>query len=256
METSPTTSITPSAAVEPARAATPDAAAVRTLAQQFEAMLLTQMLREMKESMAPDADQGGLGGGILGDTMNSALGLSLSGAGGLGLADVLMKALDARNAAAGPTDVDATAAAAAAAPVPAAAAALPAAPSAGAHVTSAYGWRTDPLNGRNAFHAGVDLRYAYGQDVRAAAAGVVTFAGDRAGYGTTVIIDHGNGLETRYAHLSSADVQPGTAVAAGAVIARSGSSGRSTGPHLHFEVRRDGQPADPETLESRMTNDQ
>ncbi|MEZ5284192.1 MAG: M23 family metallopeptidase [Vicinamibacterales bacterium] len=80
------------------------------------------------------------------------------------------------------------------------------------------------------FHAGLDLRAATGQDVHAATDGVVTFAGEQSGYGLVVVVSHGSGLETRYAHLSSADVAEGDRVDAGAVIARSGNSGRSTGP--------------------------
>jgi murein DD-endopeptidase MepM/ murein hydrolase activator NlpD len=103
----------------------------------------------------------------------------------------------------------------------------------------------DPLHGQHRFHAGLDLRAAYGQDVRAATEGVVTFAGEQAGYGLVVVVSHGSGLETRYAHLSSAEVAQGERVRAGDVIARSGNSGRTTGPHLHFEVRHHGQPVDP-----------
>ena len=89
---------------------------------------------------------------------------------------------------------------------------------------------------------------AYGEDVRAAAGGVVRFAGEQGGYGLMVVVDHGDGIETRYAHLSSADVRVGTAVEAGQTIARSGRSGRTTGPHLHFEVRRAGQPVSPDSV--------
>ena len=120
------------------------------------------------------------------------------------------------------------------------------------HISSAFGWRRDPFTQEARFHHGTDLRAAYGQDVRAAGDGVVTFAGDRGGYGLTVVVDHGGGVETRYAHLSAADVKPGTRVRAGEVLARSGNSGRSTGAHLHFEVRRDGQAVDPREFEGRF----
>jgi murein DD-endopeptidase MepM/ murein hydrolase activator NlpD len=81
--------------------------------------------------------------------------------------------------------------------------------------------------------------------VPAAAAGEVTFAGDQGGYGTMVVVRHEDGFETRYAHLSSTAVQPGDRVDAGQAVGRVGSTGRSTGPHLHFEVRRNGQQLDP-----------
>ncbi len=96
------------------------------------------------------------------------------------------------------------------------------------------------------------MRVAYGREVRAATGGIVTFAGEKAGYGLTVVVDHGGGLETRYAHLSSAHVQPGVQVQAGEVLARSGNSGRSTGAHLHFEVRQDGQAVDPRQFDQRL----
>ncbi len=113
-------------------------------------------------------------------------------------------------------------------------------------VTSAYGWRPDPIEGARRFHAGTDVRAAYGQPILAATEGVVTFAGERSGYGLVVTVDHGNGLETRYAHLSAASVKAGTRVGAGEVIAQAGASGRATGPHLHFEVWQDGRPVDPQ----------
>jgi murein DD-endopeptidase MepM/ murein hydrolase activator NlpD len=115
-------------------------------------------------------------------------------------------------------------------------------------VTSPYGWRTDPINGQARFHAGADIRSAYGQEVRAAAAGRVAFAGEKGAYGETLVIDHGNGVETRYAHLSGYAVREGDLVDAGQLVARSGNSGRSTGPHLHFEVLKGGRAVDPSQM--------
>ena len=86
---------------------------------------------------------------------------------------------------------------------------------------------------------------AYGQDVRSAAEGVVSFAGVRPGYGHTVVVDHAGGRQTRYAHLSQALVRAGDSVSEGQVVGKSGSSGRSTGPHVHFEMLVDGRPVDP-----------
>jgi murein DD-endopeptidase MepM/ murein hydrolase activator NlpD len=111
--------------------------------------------------------------------------------------------------------------------------------------TSSFGYRTDPFLGRPALHSGVDLRDSYGAPVRAAAGGVVSVAGGRGGYGNMVEIDHGDGMSTRYGHLSEIDVVQGEPVKPGAVIGRVGSSGRSTGPHLHYEVRIDGEAVDP-----------
>ncbi len=112
-------------------------------------------------------------------------------------------------------------------------------------MTSTFGYRTDPFLGKPALHSGVDLREEYGTAARATAAGVVTSAGPMGGYGNMVEIDHGGGLATRYAHLSSIAVTPGQQLSPGAVVGRVGSTGRSTGPHLHYEVRIDGEPVDP-----------
>jgi murein DD-endopeptidase MepM/ murein hydrolase activator NlpD len=113
-------------------------------------------------------------------------------------------------------------------------------------VTSPFGPRIDPFLGRPALHTGVDLRGAYGDAVRATAPGRVSFAGTMGGYGNLVEIDNGNGLSTRYAHLSSIDVSVGETVTTGTVVGHIGDTGRATGPHLHYEVRIDGQPVDPE----------
>lgn len=111
--------------------------------------------------------------------------------------------------------------------------------------TSSFGYRADPFLGRPALHSGVDLRDRYGAPVRTAAGGVVAAAGPRGGYGNLVEIDHGDGVSTRYGHLSEIDVAPGQPVKPGATIGRVGSTGRSTGPHLHYEVRIDGEAVDP-----------
>jgi murein DD-endopeptidase MepM/ murein hydrolase activator NlpD len=112
-------------------------------------------------------------------------------------------------------------------------------------VTSMFGYRTDPFLGRPALHSGVDLRAAWGDPVRATASGRVATAESSGGYGNMVEVDHDAGLATRYGHLSEIDVSEGQWVEAGAVIGRIGSTGRSTGPHLHYEVRVDGVAVDP-----------
>ncbi len=115
-------------------------------------------------------------------------------------------------------------------------------------VTSAYGWRQDPFTGEAKFHNGIDFRAPEGSDVASAGPGRVTFAGSLAGYGTTVIVQHANGLSTRYAHLSEALVQAGDAVTDKQVIGRAGQTGRATAAHLHFEVLDGGVPVDPTRL--------
>jgi murein DD-endopeptidase MepM/ murein hydrolase activator NlpD len=114
-----------------------------------------------------------------------------------------------------------------------------------AEPSSSFGNREDPLTGRLAFHAGVDFAAPAGSVIRAAAAGIVAFAGFHPAFGWMIEIEHGNQLVTRYAHASRLDVRRGQLVRAGDAVAAVGSSGRSTGPHLHFEVLRQGQPIDP-----------
>jgi murein DD-endopeptidase MepM/ murein hydrolase activator NlpD len=111
--------------------------------------------------------------------------------------------------------------------------------------TSPFGERTDPINGANDFHPGLDLGAPAGAPVHAAGGGRVVRASEAGTYGNLVIIDHGNGLETRYAHLQGFAVHVGDVVTPGQLVGQVGATGRVTGPHLHFEVRRDGQPVDP-----------
>ncbi len=113
-------------------------------------------------------------------------------------------------------------------------------------VNSPFGVRTDPFNGRPAMHTGVDLHGEYGESVHATAAGTISIAGRDGGYGNMVEINHGNGLSTRYGHLSAIEVKVGQKVHVGQVIGRIGSTGRSTGPHLHYETRINGQPVNPQ----------
>ena len=120
-------------------------------------------------------------------------------------------------------------------------------------LSSSYGYRRDPFNGRAAFHAGLDFPGRTGQPILAAARGKVSFVGQRQGYGNVVEVTHGNGLMTRYAHLSGFGSRVGQSVARGDAIARMGSTGRSTGPHLHFEVRLNGAAINPrQFLEARQ----
>ncbi|HEY1124756.1 MAG TPA: M23 family metallopeptidase [Sphingobium sp.] len=126
-------------------------------------------------------------------------------------------------------------------------------PTAAPMETSSYGYRRDPFNGQTAFHAGIDFPGTYGQSIIAAASGRVSFVGQRPGYGNVVEIDHGNGILTRYAHLSRFGARVGDKVARGQAIARMGSTGRSTGTHLHFEVRVHGDAVNPRRfLEARQ----
>lgn len=112
-------------------------------------------------------------------------------------------------------------------------------------ISSEFGLREDPFDGETRRHKGIDIAAPAGSAVKATADGRVKFSGDLPGYGNTVIIEHAGGYETRYAHNANNKVEKGEPVKAGQVIATVGETGRATGPHLHFEVRRDGEAVDP-----------
>ena len=116
----------------------------------------------------------------------------------------------------------------------------------GSHLGSYFGWRIDPITGRSALHSGLDFQADTGTPILAAAGGVVVVQEFHPGFGNMVEIDHGNSLITRYAHASATFVKKGDLVKRGQKIAAVGSTGRSTGPHLHFEVLADGTPQDPQ----------
>ncbi|RWP56840.1 M23 family metallopeptidase [Mesorhizobium sp.] len=118
-------------------------------------------------------------------------------------------------------------------------------PAPGRSVTSPFGVRTDPLLGTAALHSGMDFRAPTGMPAKVTAPGVVVKAGWNGGYGRMVEVDHGNGFATRYGHLSKISVTVGERLNAGDVIGKTGSSGRSTGPHLHYEIRHNGEAIDP-----------
>src|SRR6266702_7498255 len=113
------------------------------------------------------------------------------------------------------------------------------------HITDSFGERLDPFSGEGAFHTGVDVASDYGAPVNVAADGVVTIVGNRSGYGRIVIVDHGFGIATWYAHLSAFATVAGARVKRGQVVGYTGISGRSTGPHVHYEVRMNNAPVNP-----------
>ena len=112
-------------------------------------------------------------------------------------------------------------------------------------LSSHYGYRNDPFTGHRAWHQGVDFAGNEGDQVIAVASGVVSWSGDRSGYGTMVEVAHGDGLVTRYAHNDENLVKVGDLVRKGEAIALMGNTGRSTGAHVHFEVFKHGRPVDP-----------
>jgi murein DD-endopeptidase MepM/ murein hydrolase activator NlpD len=264
------------------------------MAQEFEGMLLLQMVRQMRQSMLTDEEEDtGLGNATMTDTFDVEFANYLAKQGGIGLSKTIEqqfeKANKAKEAAAAlkgvepqpkPLEASPKAIDLQEPPSP-----LPLSPGRGVAIlaptaavgdsvkagsvrpseaqggegltlpldsatTSAFGWRNDPFRDRRKFHSGVDLRAAYGTEVPTAAPGKVTFAGERGAYGLLVVVEHPNGVETRYAHLSSTAVKPGDSVAVGQTIGRVGSTGRSTGPHLHFEVLLNGKRVNPEQIAS------
>ena len=123
------------------------------------------------------------------------------------------------------------------------------------YISSGFGFRANPFTGGGGeFHPGLDFKGPYGAPIYAAARGTVSFVGQRSGYGNCVEIDHGNGLVTRYAHMSAFRTQPGRQVVPGEQIGQIGSTGRSTGPHLHFEVRINDRPVNPRPFLEAATN--
>jgi murein DD-endopeptidase MepM/ murein hydrolase activator NlpD len=218
------------------------------IAAEFESMLMTQVLKDMRRAAKWDdeEEEGTSETQSLFEMADVELASALSKAQGFGLSRQLLEAFDRM-------DLGGTKGVAGASPSPAIEAPAIEGPAKAGHyqsgapeVTSHFGWRRDPLTGAARFHQGVDLKAAYGQDVQSAGNGRVVFAGSQGGYGTTVMVEHGDGTRTRYAHLSVALVAAGDTVAAGQTLGQAGSSGRSTGPHLHFEVLGpDGKALDP-----------
>ena len=229
---------------------------LRLLAAQFESMLLSQMFSQMRSSLFDDDNSDtGFAKGPLGDAMYSELSQALSRAGGFGLGDSMMGPL-MREAggvmpeAAGGLGLPSSAMN----PIAMAPVSGPEMRSAlfdGA-LTSSFGWRQHPISGGMKFHKGVDIAMPVGREVPAARAGEVSFAGEQGAYGLTVVVNHGNGVSTRYAHLSEIKVAPGDSVGDGQTIALSGATGRVTGPHLHFEVLENGEPVDPASGVGRL----
>jgi Rod binding domain-containing protein len=240
----------------------PTAQKIAELSQEFESMMLLQLIKQMRQSMVdPDEEGTGFGMETMTETVDLELARHLSRHGGIGLAEVMQEhfarqlGTDPRSEGApirglgesvpvrsvgedrSVRSEDTTRAVR----VTEAAVTLPLA----VPVSSPFGWRQDPFDGSRRFHGGVDLPAAYGRPVPAAAEGRVVSAGEQGGFGLTVLVEHPGGLQSRYAHLAAVEVKSGDHVEAGQVIGRVGQTGRATGPHLHFELLRDGRRLDP-----------
>ncbi|ABC81121.1 M23 family metallopeptidase [Anaeromyxobacter dehalogenans] len=223
--------------IAPAAGAAPAAdPRLRDAARDLEAMLLREIVRTSGAFRGGE----GAGAGVRADLFADALSDAVARSGGIGLAGEITRSLGGGDGLA-PAPVPGPSAPPGVATVAPGALAAPLQ----GRLTSAFGPRADPFTGVAARHDGVDVAAPEGTPVRAPAPGVVVRAGPRGGYGNAVEVDHGGGLVTLYGHAAEVRVRPGQVVAAGEELARVGSTGRSTGPHLHFEVRMAGRPVDP-----------
>jgi len=205
----------------------------REAAEQAEAMFVKMLLKEVRKAMPEDGFMNSRELQTFYDLFDDNLAQQIAESGQLGLADSIEESITGRPVARherahraytrfadvnGPTE---------------------------GRVTSGFGHRHHPILNRRKMHYGVDIGAPQGTPIRAVRDGVVTRSENMGTYGNVVFVDHGDGLETRYAHASELMVEPGTPVRKGEILATVGSTGRSTGPHLHFEVRKDGVAVDP-----------
>jgi murein DD-endopeptidase MepM/ murein hydrolase activator NlpD len=204
-----------------------DQAQKQKAAQEFASLLIFETLKAMRATIPQGGlfEENPLQRDIYTSLIDMELSKTIAKGSGLGLTKMVEKALDS------------------AAPAPDKSAAL-SAPIKGL-VSSKFGVRADPLNGEERLHKGVDIAAPDGSPIRAAAAGKVVYSAWSEGYGNLIAIDHGDGLVTRYAHNAANLVSAGQQVQAGQTIGLVGSTGRSTAPHLHFEVLRRGKALDP-----------
>lgn len=226
---------------------------LKKVAQEFEAVFIAHMLKVMRETIEDSGQSEGAGFGksIYTELFDQEVSLNLSRRGALGISDLLYRSLSDRAPESAEPETQPQSPASPG----------PVAPgknddAAGAEISelqlpvhapisSAFGMRRDPFTRRAQFHKGVDLAAPEGMKVVSALPGTVVSAGYEKGYGNNVVVDHGDGLRTRYGHLGSIAVTKGDSVASEEALGTVGSTGRSTGPHLHFEVIRQGRPVDP-----------
>ncbi len=222
----------------------------------FESLFINQMLKTMRESVGKsELMHGGSGEDIYTSMLDEELAKSISNAGGIGLEKMLMKQMSNEYGKAASMDVTETARPVRTQLMPGvqidAQGSLHKGPPqpmrlpVNGRISSEYGHRNDPFTGEARFHHGLDIAAPEGTPVYPAAQGTVIFSGKRGGYGNLVEVRHDDGSITRYGHTAMNLVRQGDEVEAGVPIALVGSTGRSTGPHLHFEVVKDGASVDP-----------
>jgi len=225
-----------------------DPEAIKAVAREMESLFAYEMIKAMREASGQPGEAG-LGK----DTYMSMFDMELSkifAQRGLGLQDMFVKQLTATAAKAGQGNVTRTTGARSAEKEPSLTAEIRAIlpDDSSRRLSSAYGMRQDPFTGDQKFHHGVDIAAPAGTDIHPVRPGKVVFSGEQPGYGNVVIIDHGDGFSSKYAHNKENTVAVGDSVDRGSIIARVGSTGRATGPHVHFEVQYKGEKVPPETL--------
>ncbi len=227
---------------------------IKRVAQEFEAIFIAQLLKVMRETIEESGlTEGGFGKSIYTELFDQEVSMSMARRGSFGIADILNRSLAGKE-----SGTAATREGAPGSGIQAPSEASPAemdAPEESeipdfrlpirAPVSSAFGNRRDPISHNIRFHKGLDLAAPEGTGVVAALPGRVLSAGYQGGYGNTVLVQHANGVQTRYGHLASINVKAGDPVDSETVLGAVGQTGRSTGPHLHFEVIRMGEPVDP-----------
>jgi len=259
-----------------------DPEALRAVAREMESLFAYEMVKAMRATAGGAADGKGFGGDVYGSLFDMELARVIS-ARGLGLQEVLLRGIGRGQTAVAPEPTDdphdmppEIGANASPAPAVESVPTAPPRPVAGANaspppkvenvppvpsppgsglpirdggrVSSGFGFRKDPFTGGIAFHRGMDIAAAAGTAVYPVRGGKVTFSGYQKGYGNVVIVDHGDGFVTKYGHNRANLVDTGTVVGPDTVLAEVGSTGRSTGPHLHFEVSYEGKNVRPETV--------
>lgn len=213
-----------------------DRSSVRQAAEQFESYFVETMLREMRKTVPKMGESGGQAMEIFEGLFDQEISKQVSRGPGMGLADMieksLLSSLEGRYSQPGQMERLEMGHS------------ISSLMSMG-RVTSEFGHRNDPITGAHKHHDGLDIAMVEGTPLRPLRAGTITFSGKKGGYGNVVIVDHGGGFESVYAHLKDSAVNVGDRVTAAQVIGHSGNSGRSTGPHLHLEVREHGHAVDP-----------
>ena len=230
---------------------------IKRTAQEFESLFVTYLLKVMRETIEEaNVSESASGKSVYTELFDQEFARAVSQQRGLGIADLVMRGLKSVDPGTKPDQVGN-----AASPDRTYPPQVPASTSSDkegtagvpdfrlpiqAPVSSGFGMRKDPFTHEPKFHKGLDIAAPAGMEVRAALDGEVVYSGYEPSYGNTVVVQHSGGLQTRYAHLGGINVRKGTLVSAEQVLGSVGSSGRSTGPHLHFEVLRWGKPVNPQ----------